>query len=128
MKGTGTFLVALFLGVFLGSHCEANVWPSDGSAASVQYIHDNEAQNGDTITLPAGTFTWSTTVTISKGITLQGAGSDLTVIERSGTAPLIQIQGLPSDLSVRVTGIRFNAHVGQNGDLTSIYVTGPSGG
>src|SRR5437762_891646 len=105
-----------------------NVWPSDGSAASVQYIHDNEALNGDTITLPAGTFTWSTTVTISKGITLQGAGSDLTVIERSGTAPLIQIQGLPSDLPVRVTGIRFNAPVGQNGDLTAIYITGSYGG
>ncbi|HEY3128146.1 MAG TPA: hypothetical protein VGL91_01695 [Acidobacteriota bacterium] len=35
----------------------------------------NAASNGDTITLPAGTFTWSTPVTISKAIKLQGAGS-----------------------------------------------------
>jgi hypothetical protein len=52
----------------------AAVYPSDGSAAKVKALH-NAALDGDTITLPAGTFTWSTPVTIWKAIKLQGAGS-----------------------------------------------------
>ena len=54
--------------------CDATVYNSDGSAASVQGLA-NAALNGDTITLPAGTFTWTTGVTISKAIKIQGAGS-----------------------------------------------------
>jgi hypothetical protein len=52
----------------------ATIYHSDGSAAKVKALH-NAALNGDTIALPAGTFTWSTPVTISKGIKIQGAGS-----------------------------------------------------
>src|SRR6266542_1054474 len=52
----------------------AAVYHSDGSAASVQALH-NRALNGDTITLPPGTFAWSRPVTISKAIKLEGAGS-----------------------------------------------------
>jgi hypothetical protein len=40
----------------------------------VQYIHDNFAAAGDTIILPTGTFIWSTGVTISKSVTIQGSG------------------------------------------------------
>jgi hypothetical protein len=39
----------------------------------VKALH-NAALNGDTITLPAGTFTWSTGVRITKGMKIQGAG------------------------------------------------------
>jgi len=73
MKGTGTLLLALFLGVCFASHCEATtVYHSNGSAANVQQIHDTQAVDGDTITLPVGTFSWTTHVTITKGITIQG--------------------------------------------------------
>src|SRR6267154_3194076 len=108
MKRTpGTLLLAIFLGVCFASHCEATVYYSDGSAASVQGLH-NAALNGDTITLPSGTFAWTTGVTISKGITLQGAGSGVTTIARGTgwTGRMVTIQGLASDLPVRVTGIR----------------------
>src|SRR6266550_1393328 len=74
MKTPWTLLLALFLGVCFASHCEATIYNSDGSAASVQALHD-AALNGDTITLPAGTFNWSTPVTVSKAITIQGGGS-----------------------------------------------------
>jgi hypothetical protein len=50
------------------------VYQSDGSAASVESLL-KKASNGDTIRLPAGTFTWSTPVRISKAIKLQGRGS-----------------------------------------------------
>jgi hypothetical protein len=52
----------------------ATVYNSDGSSTNIQYIHDTQAQNGDTITIPTGTFTWSMSVNISKAIELQGQG------------------------------------------------------
>ena len=73
MKRTGTLLLALFLGVCFGPHCGATVYHSNGSAASVQGMHDTQAQNGDTITLPAGTFIWTRRVHVTKAITLAGS-------------------------------------------------------
>jgi hypothetical protein len=53
-------------------HCDrewvfalATVYDSDGSAASVQGLQ-NEVLNGDTIRIPAGTFTWTSKVTVTK--------------------------------------------------------------
>src|SRR4030095_9247975 len=114
--------------IWNGFSALATVYNSDGSAASVQGLH-NAALNGDTITLPVGTFTWATGVTISKGITLQGAGSGQTHITRAAsyTGNIISITGLTSDLAVRVTGIRFNSSIGQGSDRTAIYVKGTWG-
>lgn len=61
--------------IWNGFSALATVYDSDGSSTNIQYIHDTLAQNGDTITLPAGTFSCSTPVTISKAIKLQGEGS-----------------------------------------------------
>jgi Malectin domain len=58
----------------------ATVYHSDGSAINVQLIHDVQAVDGDTITLPAGTFTWNTQIRVTKNITLQGAGQGQTII------------------------------------------------
>ena len=74
-----------------GPRCAAAVWNSDGTPQNIQQIHDTQAQNGDTITIPAGTFTWSTGITITKAITLQGAGVGSTIIKDSvQSAQLIQ--------------------------------------
>ena len=52
-----------------------------------------QAQNGDTITLPAGTFAWTTGVTISKAITLQGAGVGSTIVRDAvQSGKLIQME------------------------------------
>ena len=59
---------------FFALRCQAATYQSNGSASSVQAQH-KAAQNGDTITLPAGTFTWTQSVRITKAIKLQGAGS-----------------------------------------------------
>jgi hypothetical protein len=73
MKTIGTLLFAL--AALGGLSClSAAVYDSDESAANVQALHD-AALDGDTITLPAGTFTWSTPVRISKAITIKGRGS-----------------------------------------------------
>lgn len=45
------------------------------TAAEVQAIHDDAGTvDGDVILLPAGTFSWTTRLTITKAITLRGAG------------------------------------------------------
>ena len=93
------------------------VWPSDGtvtghnySGGSVQWVHDNQAHDGDIITLPAGTFSWTSAVTISKAITLQGQGIGTTIILDS--AP----DNAPNPQSLLV----FNTSTGQHVRLTGI--------
>jgi hypothetical protein len=87
----------------------------------VQALH-NAAHDGDTITLPAGTFSWTTRVEITKGITLQGqttiahagtakaTSSDLTRIQdntpRRGTPGIISVT-IGANQSFRLTGISF---------------------
>jgi len=57
----------------------------------VQYIHDTFAANGDTITLPTGTFTWNTGVTLTKTITVSGSGylPNLSTLRSSPGAPTL---------------------------------------
>jgi hypothetical protein len=105
-------MLALFLGVCFAPHCEATVYHSDGSAASVQYLHDNSAQDGDTITLPIGTFEWTAEVTINKAVTIQGAGIGQTIIladqpgPTDGNSSCFYFSTVASK-SYRVTGIEF---------------------
>lgn len=62
---------AIVICMWNGFSALGTVFHSDGSAASVQRLHD-AALNGDTITIPAGTFSWTQGVRITKGITIQG--------------------------------------------------------
>jgi hypothetical protein len=141
------------------SNCFAAVWPSDGTetghnypGGSVQWVYDNEAQDGDTITLPAGTFVWPTSILIAKAITLQGQSVthqtgydydntafavDQTIIEddESNTAGNIITMRLTPTQSGRITGLTFRpgnrvTHpihftvnlVGVNGQAASIRI------
>src|SRR5206468_5967688 len=72
--------VVLILSGFL-TPCGAAVHQSNGSVVDVQAVI-NQAKDGDTITLPAGTFSWTSTLNITKGITLQGQ----TTITGAGTS------------------------------------------
>src|SRR5947209_1680366 len=124
MKGTGTLLLALFLGVCFASHCEATVYHSDGSAANVQYIHNTQAVDGDAITLPAGTFSWSSSVSVSKAITIQG---QTTTDIPNGTA---NDQTIIVDNLVRQSSnpfFRFTATTGQEVRLSGITFSGVGG-
>jgi len=61
----------------------ATIMAASPSAIDVQTAINN-ASNGDTVTVPAGSATWTTQVNItSKSITLQGAGIDQTTITRN---------------------------------------------
>ena len=66
----GTVLLSLLCCFELASGTTYN---SNGSSADVQ-VKINLAANGDTVTLPSGSFTWTSGVTCSKGLTISGAG------------------------------------------------------
>jgi hypothetical protein len=127
VKTVGTLLFTLSalggLSGFPVLHCEATVHHSDGSEASVQaYIRS--AAEGDIVTVPAGTFSWTSRLDITKGITLQGATTikgagtssptitDATIIKddtpRSGPGTGIIKVTLRSSQSFRLTGITFS--------------------
>ena len=105
------------------------VWQSDGSAANVQSIHDTQAQDGDAIMLPAGTFSWTRVVNITKGITVQGqsmtyqtgyvwfnsayADDQTIILDDSTDGRLISMRLLPTQ-SGRITGITFRPGTTRN--------------
>src|SRR5262245_9952172 len=125
-----TSTAVLFLPV---SHAFATIWASDGTdtghnypGGSVQWVHDNQAQDGDTITLPSGTFSYTNRLNITKGITLQGntqiIGAPMTW--QTAVDNTIIIDNTPRNLpcvveaanftptqSFRLTGITFKAGI-----------------
>ena len=72
---------AIVILIWNGFPALATVYNSDGSSTNIQYTHDNLAVDGDTIVLPAGTFTWISGITITKAITLQGQGVGSTIVK-----------------------------------------------
>jgi hypothetical protein len=118
---SGICLFIVIVSGFSAPRCGATVYQSNGSEASVQSIHDNRARDGDTIVVPAGTFSWTSRLEITKGITLQGATTivgpasnptiiDATIIQddtpRSGATGIIYALMSPGK-SFRLTGITF---------------------
>ena len=107
MKVSGKIL--LFILIFSGFpavRCGATVYHSNGSVASVQGLH-SAALNGDTITLPAGTFTWTTRLNLNKAITLQGAGVGATIIRDAVQSGSLISWTLFAGHPSRMTGIEF---------------------
>ena len=122
MQRPQTLLAALFLGIAFAPHSGATVYQSDGSEANVQAIHDTNAHDGDTITLPAGTFIWTAGVNLTKGITVSGqttitgagtascTANDQTIIidEKLRSTPGSLFKAtIPAGKSFRLTGITF---------------------
>lgn len=88
--GTQMKIITVVLAVSLlsGSMAVAATYVSDGSAADTQ-AKISSAVDGDIVQLPAGTFTWTTAVSIAgKGVKLQGAGSGR-IVGRSTTSTTI---------------------------------------
>ena len=93
----------------------ATTFNSDGTDCcgpnSVQAIHDAQAtRDGDTITIPAGTFDWTVGLSLTKGVTLQGQGVGVTIIKDSAPANLIlwDLRNT-SNNAARLTGVEIQA-------------------
>ena len=74
-----TSIVAGILMTVRGQAGAATVTAKSVSFADVSSAIGS-AHEGDTVVVPAGTASWTSTLTIRKGITLEGAGNDKTVI------------------------------------------------
>jgi hypothetical protein len=101
---TGIILLSLFS---CGGLAYGTVYNSNGSSADVQ-AKINKARDGDTVTVPPGSFTWTATVRISgKGITLQGAGLSASHIIDQGSGGAALVVTCTAAHFVRVTGLEF---------------------
>jgi hypothetical protein len=77
----------------------------------------NSANEGDTVTIPAGSASWSSAVSVgSKGLTILGAGIDGSVISGAGAFSINGVEGK----SVRISGFTFS------GSGAKIVITGTS--
>ena len=78
------------------------------------------AGRGDTVTVPAGSATWSNTLTLTKGISLLGAGRDNLLLTRSGGAAIPinpDSTAISNEETIRVDGFTFD---GNNASLPII--------
>lgn len=89
------------------------------------------ARDGDTVQIPAGSATWSSTLNVgSKGIAIIGAGSDNTIITNAvnGANPTVRTDGPLFKWSntgtklCRLSGIRVNSNFNHEG---IVWLTGP---
>lgn len=84
----------------------------------------NAASAGDTVAIPAGTCTWTSTLNVTKSIKLIGAGSSSTVISRSTTGTIINVS-LSTDVPVRISGIGFTFPTNKPANyMTAVRVSG----
>ncbi|HET6888779.1 MAG TPA: hypothetical protein VFH87_12755 [Candidatus Udaeobacter sp.] len=77
------------------------------------------AADGDTVTIPAGTASWTRTLVVRKAITIQGAGVGVTIIKDSVQGTEFLKITLVAGMLTRVTGIEF-----QDGGRTQITHAG----
>jgi hypothetical protein len=82
-----------------------SVYKTDGSESDTQAATD-AAADGDVIRLPAGSSTWSTGVTVNRGVTIEGRGVSSTTLTNPGTS--YSLFNVTCDqVETRITGIAF---------------------
>jgi hypothetical protein len=85
------------------------------------------AANGDTVSMPAGTATWSSTLTVTKAITLAGAGIGQTIIKDNvprGRSSSVIKWVLQANRPSRMTGIEFQNAASSESFNGAILVVG----
>lgn len=114
-------IALLFLGTSLAQ--AATITARSVSLADVATAI-NAAANGDTVAIPAGTATWTAGITVAKGISIIGAGKDVTVItaSRSGRANqrTFSITAKQSQPMFRLSGLTIKGVAGQAGGTQGI--------
>jgi len=101
--------------ICLGGFDVASAFGATIVAKSVEFgdVQDavTSASYGDTVLVPSGTVNWSTEITITKGISLVGAGIDKTVIQSSAEYMILYAPdkfSRDSNLKFEVTGFTFD--------------------
>jgi hypothetical protein len=100
----------IFYTLLVGSFYLFNAKAATNAAASLSAADIQAAVNlcakGDTALLPTGTGTLAGTVTVTNGITVRGAGTNLTRLDGNGTTMFVL--SLPTNMPVRFTGMLLN--------------------
>ena len=106
----------------------ANINAVSCSLSDVMTAVEN-ANEGDSVYIPAGTCDWNGSVTINKALTIQGVGNNATNIRRApGYTGYFFVIALPSDAPVRISSIYFDSIAYVYSDRIAIYVAGKTDG
>ena len=113
---TRKFLILLAASSFILCTSVAEIYADTHTAASCSYSDVSNAisaaSSGDTVLIPSGSCTWSSSLSITKGVYLIGAGAGSTNITGGFAGWLIQYS--PSDYSAnhpfRVSGFTFDGN------------------
>lgn len=121
-----TIILAAVLCVFASLREDASATTYNAASCSSTHVQAaiNSATDGDTVTVPAGSCTWSTVVTITNGIRLIGAGIDQTVITQGIAGPILTITG--NGQYQQVNGFTWTGNAGAH-YAGMIQFTGSSG-
>jgi hypothetical protein len=114
--------IILFLGfIFVSESYSKIIAAASGTQPDLQLALDS-ASVGDTVQIPAGTFSFNGSALLKAGITLMGTGSGQTTLAKIGTTTqaLIVVDG-SNLLPVIITGIGF---IGIDNDTTNIEDNG----
>ena len=123
LRTIGCLASAIALTLLCDVDVSASTIPAASCSNTAIQTAINSAADGDTVTVPAcASGSWSGNVTVpnTKGITLQGAGSDKTIITTNGSRLILQTSSARSP--VRVTGFRFR----QTSTAWVVQITGTS--
>lgn len=108
MTRTGRWLIlALFCAAFCPHRTTANTFTATSCSASDVQAAISLTSNGDTVLIPGGSCTWSTPVTITNAITLNGQGTTTITWNTSSQAGHLNVMAIASG-NTFVTGITFN--------------------
>lgn len=103
------------------------VWTSSADRTSVASCVAS-ASRGDTINVSSGSATWSSTIMLTKGIILSGAGVGNTVITSGSGAVLFTAQpdstAIANSENIKITGFTFD---GNNSTCNMLLLIGASG-
>jgi len=117
-------LVLIWLAMTANTHA---VTANSCSTTDIQTAISNTGRGG-TVTVPAGNCTWNSTLSLTYGITLTGAGVGNTVITSSGGVTLISVvpdaTAIANSENITITGFTFD---GASSSQTLINIQGASG-
>jgi hypothetical protein len=104
---TAVVWLAATLSFALSRLAEAAIINANSASESDVAAAIASATSGDTVIIPGGTATWTRTLTVSKAITIQGAGIGVTIIKDAvQSGPLLDCPLAAGNLT-RITGIEF---------------------
>ncbi len=113
-KGLIVFWFILITGLFFIGNVKASTINAANCSQSAVQSAINSSTSGDTVKVPAGSCTWSSTLTIDKNINLKGAGVEKTIITYSG-GPILDYIGDDTADDSRLSGFSLNGYFNFDG-------------